>query len=65
MQMFLDGAGRDSLSGSTLPVYNPATGTVIDTVPPVTRTMSQQQLQQQKPPRQRGLGSVRRINPAS
>lgn len=33
MQMFLDGAGCDSLSGSTLPVYNPATGTVIDTVP--------------------------------
>ncbi|HJK78930.1 MAG TPA: aldehyde dehydrogenase family protein [Methanocorpusculum sp.] len=33
MQMFLDGSGRDSLSGSTLPVYNPATGTVIDTVP--------------------------------
>ena len=33
MQMFLDGAGRDSLSGSTLPVYNSATGTVIDTVP--------------------------------
>ncbi|HJJ98622.1 MAG TPA: aldehyde dehydrogenase family protein [Methanocorpusculum sp.] len=33
MQMLLDGASCDSLSGSTLPVYNPATGTTIDTVP--------------------------------
>ena len=33
MQMFLDGTGHDSLSGSSIPVYNPATGEVIDTVP--------------------------------
>ncbi|HJK17822.1 MAG TPA: aldehyde dehydrogenase family protein, partial [Methanocorpusculum sp.] len=31
--MFLDGTGHDSLSGSSIPVYNPATGEVIDTVP--------------------------------
>lgn len=33
MQMFIDGAGRDDHAGKTLPVYNPATGTVIDTIP--------------------------------
>jgi betaine-aldehyde dehydrogenase/succinate-semialdehyde dehydrogenase/glutarate-semialdehyde dehydrogenase len=31
--MFLDGVGCDCLSGGTLPVYNPATGSVVDSVP--------------------------------
>lgn len=33
MQMFIDGTGRDSITGDTIPVSNPATGAVIDTIP--------------------------------
>ncbi|HJJ91001.1 MAG TPA: aldehyde dehydrogenase family protein [Methanocorpusculum sp.] len=33
MRMYLNGTEYDSLSGTTIPVYNPATGAMIDTIP--------------------------------